>query len=70
MAKSVKGTPEVRQSIVDAASNLESVFWAHWKQVDISTAKHLHGLFVGMLPKLFEISHTRGKQGHGKTHAA
>ena len=66
MAPAVKGDPQVDQDLRDAVDRLHTLFWDHWLQVDYDTALHVFSTVTNMLPKLFEISHTRGKQGHGK----
>ena len=66
MAPAVKGDREVDKQLIEAVDHLHSLFWKHWRQVDYDTALHLHATVMNILPKLFQISHTRGKQGHGK----
>ena len=66
MAPAVKGDPQVDQDLRDAVDRLHALFWKYWRQVDYDTALHVFSTIMNILPKLFQISHTRGKQGHGK----
>ena len=66
MSPAVKGDPAIDEEFRGAADRLHTLFWKHWRQMDYDTALHVMQTIVGLLPKLFEISHTRGKQGHGK----
>ena len=66
MALSIKGDPVIDEEFRAAADRLHALFWKHWRQMDYETALHVTQIIIGLLPKLFEISHTRGKQGHGR----
>lgn len=66
MTKAVKGDPKVDLVFSALVIALEEHFWDNWRNFDYDTISKCHQRINGMLPKMLEIAHTRGKQGHGK----
>lgn len=66
MAPAVKGDPQWDEDFKDLVDKLHTEFYKGWRQMDYATSVHTVSTILNILPKLFEISHTRGKQGHGR----
>ena len=64
MATAVKGDRSWDEEFQAKVTDLHKDFWDHWLQMDYDTVLHTSSTFADMLPKLVELSHTRGKQGH------
>ena len=64
MANAVKGNRSWDEEFQAKVTELHEDFWDHWLQMDYDTVLHTSTTFANMLPKLVELSHTRGKQGH------
>ena len=64
MTIAVKGDRDWDKQFQAKISDLHKDFWDHWREVDYDTVLHTTATLVDMLPKLVELSHTRGKQGH------
>lgn len=68
MGIAVKGDRDWDEKFQGKVTDLQMDFWDNWKQVDYDTVQHTTTILVSMLPKLIELSHTRGKQGHKTKH--
>ena len=66
MTAAVKGDRNWDKQFQAKITDLDEDFWEHWLQMDYVTVQHAVITLTGMLPKLVELAHTRGKQGHGK----
>lgn len=66
MSAAQKGNPDWDKEFLEQLEAAHTKFATSWHNCDYATAKRAHQICLYMLPKLFEISHTRGKQGHGK----
>ena len=66
MAPAVKGDPSWDEDFLALLEAAQTKFVSGWKNTDYPTAQRAHEICVYMLPRLFAISHMRGKQGHGR----